>query len=833
MKALIMAGGQGSRLRPLTCDLPKPMVPVANRPMMEYIIELLDRHGFRDVAVTTYYLPEFIKGYFKDGAQWGVSLRYFQEERPLGTAGSVKNAASFLDETFLVISGDCLTDFDLEAVLAYHREKQALATIVLTRVPSPLEYGVVFTNPEGRVERFLEKPSWGEVFSDTVNTGIYVLEPEVLSHIPAGTQFDFSKDLFPKLLEAELPLYGYVAEGYWSDIGSLEQYVQAHVDLLSGKVKAALPGSGQDGIWKEHGAWVHPDAVLEPPVVLGKNSRVEKGAAAGPGTVLGPGSVLGPNSSVRRSILWQNVQVGTGGEIRGAVICDQVLVKPRARVFEGAVIGRSSTLGASSTVLPGIKIWPYKVVEQGTNVSADVVWAGTCSKALFGNIGIGGLANLEISPEFAVRVGASLAALYDTSSTILVAADGWGASRMVRRALTTGILSSGVNAVDIGSTTLPVTRFTTVLTNCAAGVYVRQGRHSPDHLEIQILDELGFPISRSDERKIENYFSRGDFRRVQGKDAGRTQFAAGANEVYLKALLEKCDTSLLAQSPTTVAVGYTSSALRKLLHPLLTRLNCQVVDLNLDKAPDAAPSTVMYQREVYADQMAESVIQSKAALGLLVDGSGEAAIIFNDKGQVLPEERHWPLLTWALAKTGRGQAGRWVVPVAAPQSVDHLAEKYGGNVLRTPNTARAVFQAAGSGVKEDLALLHPAFDALSFVALLLQLIKLEGRPLSQLEAAFPVSRRMEVEVPCAWENKGKVMHSLLERTAGQARDLIDGIKVFHEQSWALVLPDGEEPVVRVVAEAPTEEEADALAQMYASEIMNITGGGNSVVEQQF
>jgi len=231
--------------------------------------------------------------------------------------------------------------------------------------------------------------------------------------------------------------------------------------------------------------------------------------------------------------------------------------------------------------------------------------------------------------------------------------------------------------------------------------------------------------------------------------------------------------------------------------------------------------------------MAESVIQSKAALGLLVDGSGEAAIIFNDKGQVLPEERHWPLLTWALAKTGRGQAGRWVVPVAAPQSVDHLAEKYGGNVLRTPNTARAVFQAAGSGVKEDLALLHPAFDALSFVALLLQLIKLEGRPLSQLEAAFPVSRRMEVEVPCAWENKGKVMHSLLERTAGQARDLIDGIKVFHEQSWALVLPDGEEPVVRVVAEAPTEEEADALAQMYASEIMNITGGGNSVVEQQF
>ncbi|NLY30544.1 MAG: NTP transferase domain-containing protein [Firmicutes bacterium] len=825
MKAVIMAGGQGSRLRPLTCDLPKPMVPMANRPMMEYIIELLCRHGFRDIAVTTYYLPEVIEEYFEDGAPWGVKLRYFQEDRPLGTAGSVKNASVFLNETFLVISGDCLTDFDLDAALAYHRGKQALATIVLTRVPSPLEYGVVFTSPEGRVERFLEKPSWGEVFSDTVNTGIYILEPEVLSHIPAGSQFDFSRDLFPRLLEKQLPLYGYVAEGYWSDIGNLEQYIQAHIDLLAGKVKAVLPGSVQDGIWKDEGAWVHPDAVLKPPAILGKNSRVDRGAAVGPGTVLGPGSVLGPNSSARRSILWQNVQVGTGGEIRGAVLCDQVLVKPRVRIFEGAVIGRSSTLGMSSTVRPGVKIWPHKVVERGTNVSGDVVWAGTCSKALFGNTGISGLANLEISPEFAVRVGASLAALYDTGSNILVAADGWGASRMVRRALTTGILSSGVNAVDIGSTTLPVARFTTVLTNCSAGVYVRQGRQSPDHLEIQILDKAGFPLSRSDERKVENYFSRGDFRRVQGIGVGRAQFAAGANEVYLKALLEKCDTSLLTKGSATVAIGYTSPALRKLLHPLLTRLNCRAIDLNLDKAPDAAPSTVMYQREMYADQMAEAVIRNNASLGLLVDGSGEAAIIFNDKGEALPEERHWPLLTWALAKTGRGHDGSWVVPVSASQSVDHLAKRYGGSVLRTPNTARAVLQNAGRGVREDLALLHPAFDALSFVVVLIQLIKGEGRPLSQLDAAFPAPRRLEVEVPCSWEDKGRVMHTLLERTAGLERDLVDGIKVFHEQSWALVLPDGEEPLVRVVAEAPTEEEADALAQMYAGEIMNITGTG--------
>jgi len=828
MKAVIMAGGQGSRLRPLTCDLPKPMVPVANRPMMEYIIELLRRFGFGDIAVTTYYLPEAIEEYFGDGKLWGVSLQYFTEDRPLGTAGSVKNAAAFLDETFLVISGDCLADLDLGAALTYHREKQALATIVLTRVPSPVEYGIVFTNEEGRVERFLEKPSWGEVFSDTVNTGIYILEPSILPHIPAGRQFDFSRDLFPKLLEKQLPLYGYVAEGYWSDIGNLEQYVQAHMDLLEGKIRAALPGTFQDGIWQEEGVWVHPDAVLKPPVILGENCRVEKGAEVGPGTVLGPGSVLGQNSSVRRSVLWKNVQVGFGGEVRGAVICDQVLVKPKARIFEGAVVGRSSTLGMSSTIRPGIKIWPHKIIDRGTTVNADVVWAGTCSQRLFGNTGITGLANLEITPEFAVRVGASLAALYDTGSTILVAADGWGASRMIRRALTTGILSSGVHAVDIGSTTLPVARFTTVLTNCAAAVYVRQSRQTPDYLEIQVLDEVGFPLSRSDERKVENYFSRGDFRRVQGNSAGRTQFAAGANEAYLKALLETCDASALARSPAVVAIGYTSPALRKLLHPLLAGLRCQIIDLNLDKIPGVGPSTVVLQREVFAEQMSEAVLQNRAVLGLLVDGTGEAAIIFDDRGEVIPEEKHWPLLTWILTRAGRAPARRWVVPAAASHSINRLGERYDGSVVRTASSARAVLQAAG-GVKEDLALLHPAFDALSFVALLIQLIKGEGMPLSQVQAAVPASRRLEVEVPCAWEDKGKVMHNLLERTAGQRRDLTDGIKVFHEQSWALVLPDGEEPLVRVVAEAPTEEEADALARMYAHEIMNITEMDNGVL----
>jgi len=222
MKAIIMAGGEGSRLRPLTCGRPKPMVPVLNRPVMSYIIELLKEHGITDIGVTLQYQPEIIRDYFANGAEYGVNLQYFVEEVPLGTAGSVKNASDFLDETFMVISGDALTDLALSRAVEFHKQQGSIATLVLTRVDCPLEYGVVITDKNGRITQFLEKPGWSEVFSDTVNTGIYVLEPEVLDYFNPGQKFDFSQDLFPLLLKNRKPLFGLVLSGYWCDIGTLK-----------------------------------------------------------------------------------------------------------------------------------------------------------------------------------------------------------------------------------------------------------------------------------------------------------------------------------------------------------------------------------------------------------------------------------------------------------------------------------------------------------------------------------------------------------------------------------------------------------------------------------
>jgi mannose-1-phosphate guanylyltransferase/phosphomannomutase len=270
MRAVLMAGGSGTRLRPLTCDLPKPMVPILNRPIAEHIINLLKRHQISEVIATLHYLPDVLRDYFQDGSDFGVQMTYaVEEDQPLGTAGCVKNIAELLDETFLVISGDSITDFDLTAAIEFHKQKQSKATLVLTRVPNPIEFGVVITDEEGKIKRFLEKPSTSEIFSDTVNTGIYILEPEVLDYLPANIESDFSKDLFPLLLAQNEPMYGYIAQGYWCDVGHLEAYREAQYDALDRKVKLDFGYKEvSPGFWLGQNTFIDQTASIETPVTL-------------------------------------------------------------------------------------------------------------------------------------------------------------------------------------------------------------------------------------------------------------------------------------------------------------------------------------------------------------------------------------------------------------------------------------------------------------------------------------------------------------------------------------------------------------------------------------
>src|SRR5580692_8005413 len=270
MKAVVMAGGEGTRLRPLTSNQPKPMVSIVGKPCMEHILELLRSHGFEDVVITVAFMPQAIRSYFGTGETLGLNIEYSVEESPLGTAGSVRLASGRLDGTTLIISGDALCDFDLSKIVEFHRENGAAVTIGLKSVENPLEFGIVVTDENGRIERFLEKPSWGQVFSDTINTGIYVIEPEVLRHVPTDRPFDFSTDLFPLLLEMGRPLYGFVCDGYWQDIGNLDQYRQANFDALDEKVKLQVPGLKVRGdVWIGEGVEIDDVEGVEGPAFIG------------------------------------------------------------------------------------------------------------------------------------------------------------------------------------------------------------------------------------------------------------------------------------------------------------------------------------------------------------------------------------------------------------------------------------------------------------------------------------------------------------------------------------------------------------------------------------
>ncbi|WP_027717830.1 sugar phosphate nucleotidyltransferase [Desulfovirgula thermocuniculi] len=809
MKAVIMAGGEGSRLRPLTCDRPKPMVPVANRPMMAHIVELLREHGFHEVAVTLQYMPEAIRDYFGHGARFGLEMRYFVEETPLGTAGSVRNARDFLDETFLVISGDALTDLDLSKAVEFHRRSGAMATIVLTRVDLPLEYGVVITGPDGRIARFLEKPSWSEVFSDTVNTGIYVLEPEVLEYIEPDRMFDFSKDLFPLLLREKKPLYGVVLPGYWCDIGNLTQYLQSHHDVLEGKVRIGLPAREvEPGIWVGEGADISAAARLRPPVLIGDGCCIGPGAEVGPYAVLGPGCIVRDKASIKRSVLWNNVYVGEGATLRGAVLASRVQVLRQAALYEGAVVGSDSLVKEHATIKPSVKLWPGKLVESGAVVQESLVWGTRQPKKIFGQKGISGIPNLEITPEMACRLGSAFASAAGPAGVQLSAGcDGHPAAVMIKNALVAGMQASGARVVDLGTCLAPLHRFAVRHLGLKGGVHVH---YSPREgsLHLAFLDQRGGNISHSLERKVENLLWREDYRRVDAGHLLSPQKAPPVAEEYLQFLLRYCQPALWKPGALRLLVAFDREDVGRLVDYLAERLGLQVEALGAVGA-DLSEALAQISREVP---------ERGAPLGAIISTDGGYLALVDERGRIIAGE----MLTALLALVDLRSRGEPVaVPVTAPRAVELLAQKYQGKVVRTKASLHDLLEKV-MPLGELRVFVH--LDPLGALLYVLDYAARNGLTLGQLVDEIPAFYLEQREVPVPWETKGLVIRRLIEDPPTNQLELLDGVKVYHPQGWALVLPDPDMPVCRVFAEGASMEIARSLSDFYIEKIKEIVAG---------
>lgn len=365
LQAIIMAGGEGVRLRPLTVHTPKPLCPLLGEPVMGYAVKLLKQHGISDIGVTLWYQPQKIRRAFHKGERYGVKLKYFEEKEPVGTAGSVKLARKQLNDTFFVLSGDGLTNCDLTEAMGFHKEKKALATLVLKRVSVPLPYGVVLTDGDSRVTRFIEKPDWKRVFSDLVNTGVYILEPDIFDYIPDTGTPDFGKDIFPALLSGGLPVYGYETEGYWCDVGDQRAYLQAQADLLKDIVN--LP----------HASGIHENAQISPSARIEGNCFIDDGAIIAPGAVIknaviGSRAYIGPGAAVENSCLWADTTVQEKARISGSVLCDGAAVRQGAELSDGCALGQRAAVGAFALLKPGVKVWPHFRVAPGAVVSQNV-----------------------------------------------------------------------------------------------------------------------------------------------------------------------------------------------------------------------------------------------------------------------------------------------------------------------------------------------------------------------------------------------------------------------------------------------------------------------------
>lgn len=833
MKAVLMAGGEGSRLRPLTILRPKPMVNIVNKPVMEHVLDLLKRHGITDVVVTVQYLASVIQDYFGDGSQLGMNITYSVEEVPLGTAGSVKKAQELLNETFLVISADALTDFDLGKIIDFHRSHHATATLTLYHVPNPLEYGVVIIDQQGRIRQFLEKPSWGEVFSDTVNTGIYVLEPRIFDYYEEGKSVDFSQDVFPELLRQKDQLFGYVAGGYWCDVGNIAEYMRANADVLQGRVK--LDPIGQEignGVWVEgEDVEISPEAQIFGPVWIGRSTKIKEGAIIRGPSVVRDFSIIDSRAQVDRTVIWRNSYIGERAEVRGAIIGRQCSLKSKSMVFEGAVIGDQTVIGEGAIIQPGVKIWPDKEIETGATVSSSLIWGSQGRRALFGRFGVTGLVNVDLTPEFAARLGAAYGSTLPKGSSVMVNRDVFRSPRMIKRALVSGIPSSGVNVIDVKTCMpIPVARYTTRNSPAIGGVHVQLSPVDNRVVDIKIFDARGLDIDRKTERKIENSFFREDVRRVYFDEVGTISEQPFLVDEYERAFLNQVNVKALRKiRENGLVLDYAHSSVSQVLVPIFNAIGTEVLTVNSSVAEER-PTARLDEFDQAISQLGAITHSLKSQLGVRLDGSGERIYVVDDRGTPIDGWNLLGVVSCLVLRERRG--GKIAVPVHAPRMFDLIAERYGGSVLRTKADAKSIMEAAtipdvviagndrGGLVFPEF---QPAMDGLFAVVKILELLNTQNATLSEAVGELPRYFVASTKVPCPWEDKGKVMRLLSQQyrpLSGEQN--IDGIRIdMGGSDWVLVLPDPDRPLFHVIAEAESGEGSRTLMEKYASLVSSL------------
>jgi mannose-1-phosphate guanylyltransferase/phosphomannomutase len=806
------------------------MVPMMNKPMMHHIVSLLRKHGITDILATLFYSPDAITGYFGDGSRFGVTMRYVKAEADYGTAGSVCNAVRGMNERLLIISGDVLTDFDLTSAIHFHESNVAKATIVLTHAANPLQFGVVITADNGKITRFLEKPSWGEVFSDTINTGIYILEPDVIDLIPYREDYDFSKDLFPLLLRQDAGLYGYIAEGYWRDIGNLNEYQDAHLDALSGAVKVDIEGMKQETVYVGEGtALDHKHAHISGAVVIGKNCRIGDGVRLS-NSVIGDNCTIGPGSDIRNSVIWNDVTIGHNTAITSDVIGSRCAIGEKVVIAENVFMSDGCTIGRRAQLSANIKLWPEKVVEEGAVLTRSLVWEDKWLRELFADARVTGLSNIEMNPEFGARLGAAFGAFIGAGKAVVTCRDADNVSRMMNRALICGLISSGVNAYDLRATSIPILRHELSSGKEAGGIHVRRSPFDKNLTDIIFFDSNGKDLPASKTKSVERLFFGEDFARAQAEKVGSISFPERTTEVYRQKFLSSVNAELIGKRKFKIVIDYSNGVAATIFPIILGSFDCQVVALNAHLDPRKLTRD-RYEFEYSLKQLSHIVTSLKYDIGALIDAGGEKLFLVNEKGEPINSDRLLTIVADLFMRTSP-HCKAIAVPITSSGEIDLVAAQRNVKVIKTRNSHLAMMEAATGktvqfvgGTKGGFIFTDFFFatDAMYSVARILEMMTQTGKLLGEIDSELPRLFTARRNVNCSWEHKGKVMRNIMRDSEGRRRDLVDGVKIYFDNgnqgASALLIPDKERPLFHINTEAPDQPTAESLAIEYEHKVI--------------
>ncbi len=802
-----MAGGFGTRLRPLTNNMPKPMVPVVNKPMLEHLISLLKLHNIKEYIMLLYYQSDIIKNYFGDGSSFGVKIDYILPEMDFGTAGAVKLSEKLIKNDFLVISGDVLTDFNLTDFYNFHKEKNSIASISLYSSDNPLQYGIVLTNSENRIVRFLEKPSSSEVFSDTINTGIYYFNKDVFPFIPESENFDFSKDLFPLLLKNETPIYGFKSEGYWRDVGNLEEYMHSNIDALRGKLEY-IKAKDEKGNCISTTAKIDSKAIIENSII-GENVTIEKGA------------------EIKNSVIWNNVIIGEKTKVLFDVIGMNTEIDANTRINDFVFIGDNCKIGKNVFVSSSIKIWDKKIVNNNAKITRSLIYEDAFFNELFSDSRITGLSNLQVNPEFASKLGSAYGAFIGQNKTVLVGRDIDDISNMIKRSITSGIMSAGVNVNDLQVISIPIMRQELQNGYGMGGIFVRKSPFDKGTTDIIFIDKDGKDLTVSKTKSIERLYFTEEYQRADFFNVGFLKYPERTNEKYKEHFLKTLDTDAIRKKKFKLVIDYSFGITSTIFPNILGEFNCETVSLSahLDK------DKITRDKKEFSTALENFSYVVKSLgydYGFMLDSGGETIWMTNKDGKVINDDRFLSLVL-KLFLSVTPDVKKIGVPVQASGEIDLIAADHGVEVVRVKDSHYSMMAILDNkevsfvgGTRRGF--LFPKYlnatDGMYSIAKILEMLAKANKTIDEIDSLIPRLFMKKINLRCVKEEKGMIMRRFMEDNTQYEQMLIDGVKLFYlnETDTVLCMPDKSRDLIHLNVESNSPGKTEHLLQEYKEKL---------------